>query len=191
MKGFLREILITLGLAVVLYLVLQLVIQSSIVNNVSMQPTLIAGQRLIVGKAAYWFQPPQRGDIVIVRPPIEPDKEYVKRLIGLPGDTIRVKSGKVYVNDVPLVEPYIKAPPTLDFQSYVVPENQYFLMGDNRNNSNDSRQGWTVTRQEIVGKAWLRIWPLNKWGLVGNYPLDSQLTAAGSTAAVSAGDPSR
>jgi signal peptidase I len=180
MKGFLREMLITLGLALVLYLVLQLVIQSSIVNNVSMQPTLVAGQRLIVGKAAYWFSEPGRGDIVIVRPPVEPNKEYVKRLIGLPGDTIEVKGGTVYVNNVPLVEPYVKTPARAVFQPYIVPQNNYFLMGDNRNNSNDSRSGWTVTKQEIVGKAWLRIWPLNKWGLVGNYPLDSQLATATS-----------
>jgi signal peptidase I len=179
MKGFVRELLITLGLAIVIYLLLQLVIQSSIVNNISMQPTLIDGQRLIVGKAAYWFSEPQRGDIVIVRPPIETSTEYVKRLIGLPGDTIAVKGGKVYVNGVALVEPYIKESPASTFSPYVVPENHYFLMGDNRNHSNDSRSGWTVTRQEIVGKAWLRIWPLDKWGLVGNYPLAPQLSAAG------------
>jgi signal peptidase I len=181
MKGLLRELLITLGLALVIYLLLQLVIQSSIVNNVSMQPTLIAGQRLIVGKAAYWFSGPQKGDIVIVHPPIEPKSEYVKRLIGLPGDTVEVKGGIVYVNGIPLVEPYLKAPPSQPFPLYTVPENHYFLMGDNRNQSNDSRSGWTVTRQDIVGKAWLRIWPLNKWGLVGNYPLDSQLSASGAS----------
>jgi signal peptidase I len=182
MKGFLRELLITLGLAVVLYLLLQLVIQSSVVNNVSMQPTLVEGQRLIVGKAAYWFTAPQRGDIVIVHPPkeIDPDSEYVKRLIGLPGDTVEVKGGTVYINGVPLVEPYVKSPARSVFSPYLVPENHYFLMGDNRNNSNDSRSGWTVTRQDIVGKAWLRIWPLNKWGLVGNYPLDSQVSVANS-----------
>jgi signal peptidase I len=178
MKGFIRELLITVGLALVIYLLLQLVIQSSIVNNISMEPTLIEGQRLIVGKVAYTFTDPQRGDIVIVRPPIETDKEYVKRLIGLPGDTIAVKSSKVYVNGTSLVEPYIKAAPRSDFGPYTVPDNHYFLMGDNRNNSNDSRSGWTVTRQDIVGKAWLRIWPLDKWGLVGNYPLEPQLSAA-------------
>ncbi len=182
MKGFLRELFITLGLAVVIYLLLQLVIQSSIVNNISMQPTLVEGHRLIVGKAAYWFGEPQRGDIVVVHPPIETSVEYVKRLIGLPGDTVEVKGGKVYVNGTELIEPYIKEPPRSTFHLYTVPENRYFLMGDNRNNSNDSRSGWTVTRQDIVGKAWLRIWPLDKWGLVGNYPLEQQLPAASGNA---------
>ncbi|MBN1189536.1 MAG: signal peptidase I [Dehalococcoidales bacterium] len=180
MKGFAREMLITLGLALVIYLLLQLVIQSSIVNNISMQPTLIEGQRLIIGKVAYTFSEPQRGDIVVVRPPVETNTEYVKRLIGLPGDTVEIDDGKLYLNGIPLDEPYLKEDIKSGFSPYVVPEGRYFLMGDNRNHSNDSRRGWTVTRQDIVGKAWLRIWPLNKWGSVGNYPLEPQLSAAGA-----------
>jgi signal peptidase I len=186
MKGILRELLITLGLAVVLYLVLQLIIQSSIVNNVSMQPTLYEGQRLIVGKVAYLFGQPRRGDIVIVHPPIEPKSEFVKRLIGLPGDIIQIKKRVVYLNGTALVEPYIKELPLLDFGPYTVPQGQYFLMGDNRNSSNDSRTGWTVSKSEIVGKAWLRIWPPSKWGLVGNYNLSSELTPAPAKAATAA-----
>jgi signal peptidase I len=184
MKGFLRELLITLGLAIVLYLLLQTTIQSSIVNNVSMEPTLVANQRLIVIKVMYHFKEPQRGDIIIIHPPIEPQKEYVKRLIGLPGDTIEIKNGLVYVNGVPLNEPYIKESPDYIFSPYRVPDNNYFVLGDNRNNSNDSHAGWTVTRQEIVGKAWLRIWPLSKWGAVGNYPLDAQVTTGKTAIAV-------
>jgi signal peptidase I len=181
MKGFLREIFITLALAIVIYLLLQTTIQSSVVNNISMQPTLIADQRLIVIKAIYHFQKPQRGDIVIVHPPVEPEKEYVKRLIGLPGDTVTVQYNTVYVNHIALTEPYLKEPPHYTFGPFIVPEDNYFLLGDNRNNSNDSHYGWTVTGDEIVGKAWLRIWPPDKWGKVRNYPLNDQVTS-GKTA---------
>lgn len=181
MKGFLKEFLITLGLAVVIYLILQTTIQSSIVNNVSMQPTLIAGQRLIVIKAMYVFSEPDRGDIIIVHPPVAPEEEWVKRLIGLPGDTIEIKHGTVYVNTSPLKEPYVKSAPSYTFAPYTVPAGHYFVLGDNRNNSTDSHTGWTVTRDSIVGKAWLRIWPFDKWGTVGSYPLDEQI-ARSSTA---------
>jgi signal peptidase I len=175
MKGMLREIVITLGIAIVFYLLLQIFIQSSIVENVSMQPGLIEGQRLIVVKAAYWFGQPQRGDIIIIYPPIEPDKQWVKRVIGLPGDTVAIHNGTVFVNGIALNEPYIKAKPSYTFSLYTVPDGEYFVMGDNRNNSEDSHFGWTVARDKIVGKAWLRIWPLDKFGSVGNYPLNEQV----------------
>jgi signal peptidase I len=175
MKGLLREILITLGLALIIYLLLQTSIQSSIVNNVSMQPTLVAGQRIIVLKSIYNFKEPERGDIIIIHPPIAPEEEWVKRLIGLPGDTIEVKDGVVYVNALALTEPYVKTQANRPFGPYKVEPDKYFVMGDNRNNSTDSRFGWTVNRQEIVGKAWVRIWPLDKFGGVGNYPLNEQV----------------
>jgi signal peptidase I len=185
LKGFLRELLITLGLAVVIYLLLQTTIQSSIVNNVSMQPGLVAGQRLIVVKPIYNFSQPARGDIIIIHPPIEPEEEYVKRLIGLPGDVIQVTEGKVYVNGIALQEPYIKQPPQYKFGPCTVPQNNYFVLGDNRNNSNDSHTGWTVTGDKIVGKAWLRIWPLDKLGSAGSYSLNEQLNTGKTTAALS------
>ncbi len=174
MKGFLRELLITVGLAIVIFLVLQTTIQSSIVLGSSMEPNLADGQRLIINKAIYHFREPTRGDIIILHPPIEPQKEYVKRVIGLPGDTVEVRNGVVYVNGSALKEPYIKDPPRYNLPPTKVPENNYFVLGDNRNNSNDSHAGWTVTSQEIVGEAWLRIWPLDEWGTVWNYPLGQQ-----------------
>jgi signal peptidase I len=179
MKGFLREIIITVAMAVVIFLVFQTVVQSSIVDGSSMQPGLQNGQRLIVIKSAYVFGDPQRGDIVIVHPPISPQSQFVKRIIGLPGDTIEVKHQIVYVNNIPLTEPYIKAAPEYTLSPYVVPENNYFVMGDNRNNSTDSHYGWTVSRDKIVGEVWLRIWPLNQWGIVYGYPLTNELQNAG------------
>lgn len=179
MKSFLRELAITLGLAVVIFLAYHAVAQTSVVDGSSMQPSLQDDQRLVVLKAAYFFSSPQRGDIVIAHPPVDPGKEYVKRLIGLPGDTVQVKNSKVYVNGVALNEPYIKAPPNYTMDQVVVQPDHYFVMGDNRNNSYDSHFGWTVTRSEIVGEVWLRYWPFSGWGLVHGYPLDQELQKAG------------
>jgi signal peptidase I len=172
MKSYVRELLITLALAAVIFIALRLVIQSSEVFDVSMQNTLIAGQRLIVIKT---FFTPERGDIIVIYPPMENTKQYVKRLIGLPGDTVEVHGGKVYVDNVALVEPYIKAAPAYTMSPVTLGPDQYFVLGDNRNNSTDSHFGWTVTRSEIVGKAWLRFWPFNKFGNPGNYDVNAEL----------------
>jgi signal peptidase I len=182
MKGYLKELLITLGLAIVIFLLLRTVIQSSEVFDISMQPTLIEGQRLIVIKTLYT---PQRGDIVVVYPPYENQRQYVKRLIGLPGDTVEVKNNLVYVNGIALQEPYIKAAPSYPMAAKTLPEDAYFVLGDNRNNSSDSHLGWTVTRHNIIGKAWLRFWPLNKFGGPGNYPLKEQLAEIKSNLSMS------
>ncbi len=180
-KGIVREILITVGLAVVIYLLITTVIQNSEVHDISMQNTLIAGQRLVVVKPYYNFTDPQRGDIIVLRPPMDSQVEFVKRLIGLPGDTILIKGGKVYVNDVLLNEPYIKEVPLSTYGPFTVPEGRYFVMGDNRNHSSDSRTGWTITREEIVGKAVFRYWPLNKFGEPGNYPLNQEVESGINT----------
>jgi signal peptidase I len=173
--GILKEFLITLGIAVVLVLIIRVFILNTEVFNVSMQNTLIQGQRLFVLKQIGNLNTPQRGDIVIVHPPIDTKNDFVKRLIGLPGDVVEVKSGKVYINNTPLDEPYIKEAPRYNFGPFTVPENNYFVLGDNRNNSADSHTGWTVEKDKIVGKVWLRYWPLNKIGFIGSYPLEDQL----------------
>jgi signal peptidase I len=179
MKSFARELLITVGLAIVIFLLLQTTIQSSIVDGSSMQPGLEDGQRLIVVKAVYHFKQPDRGDIIIIHPPVAPQKQWVKRVIGIPGDTVEVKGGTVYVNNIPLDEPYIKDIPRYTFSPYKVPDDNYFVMGDNRNNSTDSHYGWTVEKENIVGAVWLRIWPLSEWGVVPNYPLSNGLKDSG------------
>jgi signal peptidase I len=179
MKGYLKELLITVGLAVLIFLLLRTIIQSSEVFDISMQPTLVEGQRLIVIKTLYT---PQRGDIIVLYPPTETTRQYVKRLIGLPGDTVEIKNNLVYVNGVALKEPYIKAAPAYVMAAKTLPPDAYFVLGDNRNNSTDSHFGWTVTRENIVGKAWLRFWPLSKFGGPGNYPLKNELAAVNSAA---------
>jgi len=178
MKSLIREVLITAGLAVFIFLLLQTTIQSSIVDGSSMEPSLEDGQRLIVVKATYHFTDPERGDIVIIRPPPAPHKMWVKRIIGLPGDTIEVKNKTVFVNGVSLEEPYIKERPRYPMAPFKVPEDNYFVLGDNRNDSTDSHYGWTVSRDKIIGQVWLRIWPVTEMGIVPGYPISEALEAS-------------
>lgn len=171
MKAFIRELSITLGLALAIFLLLQTTVQSSIVEGSSMQPGLENNQRLIVVKAVYHFREPQRGDIIIIHPPVAPEKQWVKRVIGLPGDVVEIKDHTVFVNNVALFEPYIKDKPNYSMKPYIVEEEHYFVLGDNRNNSTDSHYRWTVSRDNIVGEVWLRLWPLSEWGLIHGYPV--------------------
>lgn len=175
MRAFLREILGALILAVVIFFLLQATVQSFIVVGASMEPSFKEGQRLLTNKVVYKFYEPERGDVIVFHPTNNRRVDYIKRIIGLPGESVEIKQGTVYIhkngNVLLLDEPYIKQPPSRDFRGDIIPEDEYFVLGDNRNNSNDSRNGWTVLRQNIIGKAWLKIWPPDEWGLVANYPL--------------------
>ncbi|UCE98162.1 MAG: signal peptidase I [Dehalococcoidia bacterium] len=174
-KPILREVLITLAIAIVIFILLQVTIQSSIVLYSSMEPNLHEGQRIIISKTAYWFGEPKRGDIIVFPNPNNPDEEYIKRIIGMPDERVEIIGGVVYIRQVngnTLVldeSEYIEDPANDDYSGNTILENEYFVLGDNRNNSFDSRRGWTVPRDEIVGKAWLSIWPLSDWGWVANY----------------------
>ncbi len=179
MRTLLRDILVTLVVALIIFFLLRATIQTSVVITGSMEPTLQIGQRLLINKVSYKFHEPEAGDIVTFNLPDNPKATLIKRIIGLPGDTVEVKMGAVYVNGSPLDEPYIKDPPTYIFHEYEIPENNYFVLGDNRNNSGDSHTGWTMPRQSIIGKAWITIWPPGRWGLVAN-PLQEQLASATS-----------
>lgn len=170
MKILPKEILVTLLMALVLYLGLQAIMTQIVVQQKSMLPTLVEGQRLFIGKASYLFGDPQRGDIIVFHPPESSDgTPLIKRVIGLPGETVEVKSGSVCINGVALEEPYIREAPGYVFASYEIPVGQYFVLGDNRNQSRDSHTGWTVSRNKLVGKALFCVWPPNQWGAAPNY----------------------
>jgi signal peptidase I len=179
MKSIISEIAITLLIASVLFLGIHYTVQNSEVISGSMQPTLGIGERLFVNKLAYKFgHAPQRGDIIVFIPPasLNSDKDYIKRIIGLPGEVVEVKSGTVYIHKqdgsvIQLEELYVTTPANKDYISGTIPAGQYFVMGDNRNNSNDSRYWGTVPRSAIVGRAWWIIWPFSKFGSAPNYKL--------------------
>ncbi len=122
------------------------------------------------GSTDYVFGGPQRGDVVVFRAPTQPDKDFIKRIIGLPGDTILIKNGHVFVNGAPLDEAYIHYPATytypFDGQPKQIPDGNYFVLGDNRPNSSDSHLGWVVPVDNLIGKAWISYWPPTDWGLM-------------------------
>lgn len=129
----------------------------------SMADTIPKPSRIISSRIHYWFADPERGDVVLFDPPFEEEYYYVKRVIGLPGDTVTIRDGLVYINDStePLDEPYLAETPRGDFGPYQVPEGCYFMLGDNRNHSNDSRY-WNnkyVPRENIYAKALIVYWP--------------------------------
>ena len=176
MKAFLQEILLILIIAVVLFFGLQLVVHNYIIRETSMEPNFYEGQRLLVDRVTYRFHGPERGDVIVFNPPAPYDSKgghFIKRVIALPGETVEVKLGSVYINGVKLEEPYIKEPPNYIVDPQEIPEDYYFVLGDNRCISNDSHTGWMLPRQNIDGRAWLIIWPPRDWGLAANYPFDS------------------
>jgi signal peptidase I len=132
------------------------------VEGQSMAPTLTDQDRLIVNKFAYRVGEPSRGEIVMLRYPIDPDKSFVKRIIAEEGDQIRIVEGQVYVNDVPLSDDFVPEE-YRDYASYgpeVIPEGYYYVMGDHRNNSSDSRHWGYVPKKYVIGKVQLRWWPI-------------------------------
>lgn len=179
MKSEVKEFLITIAIALTIVIIFQLSLQISPVVFSSMEPTLHEGQVLVINKLAYSFGgEPRRGDIIIFTPPDEVagEGELVKRVIGLPGEVIEIRDGLVYVHEPSgdsfrLNESYVAYAPTYDYVSKPIEPAHYFVLGDNRSNSVDSRNGWTVPRDNIVGKAWLSIWPPSEWGLAPNYSL--------------------
>jgi len=152
----------------VFFLGLQATIQSAIVIGSSMEPNFETGQRLIVNKIIYKFDEVERGDVVIFHPLYDTDVDYIKRVIGLPGETVEIKNELVYINGEPLSEPYISNPPNYIMKKIEVPQGYYFVLGDNRSNSDDSHIWGPLPEDNIIGKVWLSIWPPSDWGIISN-----------------------
>lgn len=138
------------------------------VEGESMFPTLRNNDKLIIEKITYYFRSPERGDIVVIKYPADIRQKFIKRIAAVAGDKVRIENNKLYINDKPQDEPYLHEYTMQDFNEVTVPENTIFVLGDNRNNSDDSRSpdvGFVNTKL-ILGKAVLRILPLKNWGRI-------------------------
>lgn len=164
-KSAFREYVETIVGAVVLaFLIMTFVARAFTVDGPSMMPTLMDGERLLVDKLSYRFIEPRRGDIVVFRYPADPSQHFIKRIIGLPGDTVEIRGGQVFINGALLTEDYVLQRAFGRFGPRQVPEGTYFVLGDNRNNSEDSRDPRVgfVPRSHVVGRAVWRYWPLGR-----------------------------
>jgi signal peptidase I len=169
--SLLREVAEVVVLAIILYFGISFAVQAVHVEGLSMYATLEDNDYLIANKIDYRLHPPQRGDIVILRPPTNNSTDFIKRIIGLPGERVLIRSGVVYINGHRLDEPYLPEAwvndanwPDNSSSGQVMGPNEYFVMGDNRNRSQDSRFFGPISRDRIDGKAWFRIWPLSQFG---------------------------
>jgi signal peptidase I len=190
MSRVVREFLEAILLALLVFLVIQTSIQNFRVEGSSMHPTLEGGQYLLVNKLVYFridqerlsriipfwkvaestenfaVHPPQRGEVIVFAFPRDPTRDFVKRVIGVPGDRVEIREGTVFVNGEALDEPYITDHDSSDMREMTLQDKQYFVLGDNRRGSNDSRNWGPVPEENILGKVWIIYWPLSNWDLL-------------------------
>lgn len=175
MKGIVKElfgwIVFIVVVVVASYLIVTFVGQRTKVSGSSMETTLSSGDQLIVDKISYRFRDPKRYDIVVFPYRYEENTYYIKRIIGLPGETVQIVDGMVYINGSPLNEHYgneVIEDPGSAAEPITLGDDEYFVLGDNRNNSQDSRASnvGLIHRDELLGRAWVRIWPLDQFGVI-------------------------
>ena len=186
LRAVVRELIETVILALLIFLALQFSVQNFLVQGPSMRPTLDQGQHLLVNKLVYFrldrdmmssllpfvdsigkeavfpFHPPRRGEVIIFRFPRDESRDFVKRVIGVSGDTIVIREGTVFVNGKVQDEPYVTRPDNTNMGPLTVPPDSYFVMGDNRRDSHDSRSWGSVPTENVIGRAWVRYWPLDR-----------------------------
>jgi len=167
-----RENIVILAIALGLSLLIRtFVAEPRFIPSDSMFPTLEIGDRLVIEKVSYYLDSPQFGDIIVFNPPPQlqeigygADQAFIKRVIGQPGQTIEVKNGRVYIDNQPQFERYIAEEPHYQLPPVKVPEDSYFVMGDNRNDSNDSHVWGFLPKENIIGRAVFRFWPIERFG---------------------------
>ena len=192
-----REIIEAVVLALIVFLIIQTGVRNFKVEGASMQPTLEGGQYLLVNKLVYFrldmarlsrvipfwrveqsgeagerfaLRPPQRGEVIVFHYPRDTTKDFVKRVIGLPGETVGVESGEVFIDGEQLVEPYLTSRDTSSSNAIILGDNEYYVMGDNRRGSNDSRNWGPVAGELVLGKVWFVYWPISKLHVIGGSP---------------------
>lgn len=167
---FLGEMLQTLLVAGLLFLGVNLLTARIRVEGISMEPNLHEGQFVVVNRLAYRWSEPQRGDIVVFHFPLDEDRRFIKRVIGLPSDNVVIRSGQVLINGEVIYEPYLSVTPRYNGEWIIGPD-EVFVLGDNRNNSSDSQNWGPLPMNEIIGKAVFVYWPPSEVGLIPHYEL--------------------
>lgn len=162
-KAIIYEYAKSIGTAVLVALaIITFIVQAFFIPSGSMRPTLEEGDRILVNKFIYRFTEPKRQEIIVFRYPVEPGRKFIKRVIGVGGDRVEIVGGQVIVNGQPIEENYTLTPGFSNYGPIVVPEDNYFVLGDNRNNSEDSRFWGFVPRENVVGRAFMIFWPVNR-----------------------------
>jgi len=172
--NFLGSLIETFVMAMAIFVIVYFfLVQPHQVTGNSMLPNFDDGEYILTDKVSYHLHPPKRGDVIVFKAPKNQQKDFIKRIIGLPGEKIKLEKGSVFINGEKLQEVYLPSntvtlPKSLmiEGQDVLVPLNEYFVLGDNRQHSSDSRDWGTVPRSSIIGKAWLRYWPIRKISLI-------------------------
>ena len=167
--AILREVVETVVLTLIIFFLIRTVVQNFRIEGTSMEPNLHDGQYLVINKIVYRLHPPQRGDIIVFRFPRDPQRDFIKRVIGLPDESVEVRAGRVFINGTALDEPYSPAMSTYSWGPKTLGEDEYFVLGDNRSNSSDSHNWGMLPRENIIGKAWLSYWPPQNWMVIPHY----------------------
>lgn len=165
----LRELIETLVLTLVIFLLIRFAAPNFRIEGSSMEPDFHNGEHLFVNRLVYMLHPPERGDVIVFVPPTNLSSDYIKRVIGLPGDRVEIVDGRVVINGKPLQEPYPLNPGSYSYGPVTVGPDEYFVLGDNRDYSSDSRSWGMLSAKKIIGKAWIVYWPPNTVGLVSDY----------------------
>ncbi len=169
-----RELVETVLLTLVIFFMIRFAIENYRIEGESMEPNFHNGQFLLVNKIQYLLQPPQRGDVVIFRYPLNEKKNFIKRVIALPGEKVEIRAGKIFVNGVRVPEPYPLRFADYDYGPVTVGPDEYFVLGDNRPYSSDSHSWGMVPTKDLIGKAWVSYWPSDEWGVVPTYSYASE-----------------
>ena len=193
MSRVLRELVEAVVLALIVFLVIQTSVRNFKVDGSSMHPTLEGGHYLMVNKLVYFqldvdrlsrivpfwevyepsarfaVHPPKRGEVIVFHFPKDTSKDFVKRVIGLPGELVEVRQGTVYIDDVPLNEPYIDGRDTSTAKQIRLRDDEYYVLGDNRGSSNDSRTWGPVSERHVLGKVWFVYWPISELRLLNDF----------------------
>ncbi|MGH2522169.1 MAG: signal peptidase I [Anaerolineales bacterium] len=179
-KSLLREIIETILLTVLIYVAVNFATGRFRVEGNSMEPSVHDSQYVLVDKISYKLVEPQRGDVVVFYYPLGTERDFIKRVIGLPGETVSVANGGVRINGQAIAEPYIAAPPNYE-STWTLGPGQFFVLGDNRNSSSDSHSWGPLDRKYLIGKAVLVYWPPTHWGLMPHYAYPEPIPSSSSS----------